>query len=314
MNTPTTQRGVAGILIMLLAASCIPGVTAPMALCAGILFGLLTGNPFSAKTSQASKRLLQLSVVGLGFGIDLPVVITTGWHAFGYTAFSIILTMSLGALLTRMLSVPQRLGMLVSFGTAICGGSAIAAMAPVLEAEPEETGMALATVFTLNALALVLFPPLGTLLGMTQEQFGVWAALAIHDTSSVVGAAAVFGTTALAIGTTVKLARALWILPCALGTALLRRSQARAPFPLFILGFIAAAGVRSITHVDHKALLDLLALIARQSLVVTLLLIGCGLTRAALARTGFKPMLLGILLWLVVACVSATIIVAGGLG
>ena len=282
-----------------------------MALTAGILFGLVTGNPFSQTTSSLSKRLLQLSVIGLGFGIDLPTVLKTGSHAFVYTAISISLTMLLGMSLRRLLATPPRLAMLISFGTAICGGSAIAAMAPVLEAEPEETGMALATVFTLNALGLVLFPPLGHLLGMTEPQFGIWAALAIHDTSSVVGATAAFGATALAIGTTVKLARALWILPCAFGTALIRRCDAKAPFPYFIIGFLGAAATRSFLPITALPLLNLLAAVARQSLVVTLLLIGAGLTRAVIAKTGAKPLILAILIWIVVATASAAAILSG---
>ena len=299
------------VFIILAILAAIPGITAPMALTAGILFGLVTGNPFSQTTNSLSKRLLQLSVIGLGFGIDLPTVLKTGSHAFVYTAISISLTMLLGMSLRRLLATPPRLAMLISFGTAICGGSAIAAMAPVLEAEPEETGMALATVFTLNALGLVLFPPLGHLLGMTEPQFGIWAALAIHDTSSVVGATAAFGATALAIGTTVKLARALWILPCAFGTALIRRCDAQAPFPYFIIGFLAAAATRSFLPITALPLLNLLSGIARQSLVVTLLLIGAGLTRAVIAKTGAKPLILAVLIWIVVATASAAAILSG---
>jgi len=201
---------------LLLLGCCWPTVSAPMALAAGITFGMVIGNPWGATTSTWSRRLLQASVVGLGFGMNLPELLKTGRDAFLYTALSISFTMFAGYLLGRIFKTPRRTATLISFGTAICGGSAIAAMAPVIKAEPEETGVALATVFTLNSIALLLFPPMGHLLAMGQRQFGLWSALAIHDTSSVVGAAAAYGGLALAIGTTVKLTRALWIMPSAL--------------------------------------------------------------------------------------------------
>lgn len=300
------------LFLLLLAASALPVVTAPMALSAGIGFGLLLGNPWKTHSSRWSRLLLQGAVVGLGFGVPLREVLVTGRDAFAFTAISIGLTMVAGLLLGRLCMTPNKTSVLISFGTAICGGSAIAAMAPVIMAEPEETGVALATVFTLNALALVLFPPLGHLLGMGERQFGLWSALAIHDTSSVVGAAAAFGGAALAVGTTVKLARALWIIPVALGVGLVKRSGGKAPFPCFVIGFIAAAGIQSMLP-QFAGLWHGIYAVARQSLVVTLFLIGSGLTRDVLAKTGARPLVQGILLWLLVSVGSAAVILSGWL-
>lgn len=295
---------------LLLLACCLPMVSAPMALTAGLAFGLLIGNPWKQTVSSWSRRLLQGSVVGLGFGINLPLVLKTGKDAFLYTAISISFTMLAGWLLGRLFKTPQRPSTLISFGTAICGGSAIAAMAPVIKAEGEETGVALATIFTLNSIALILFPPLGHLLGMSEPQFGLWSALAIHDTSSVVGAAAAYGTTALAIGTTVKLTRALWIMPSALLAAWVTNSEGKASFPLFIIGFLAAAAVKTALP-QFEPLWHPLNSIARQSLVVTLFLIGSGLTREVLVKTGLRPLAQGITLWIIVSAASATAILSG---
>lgn len=300
------------LYLLLLVVSAIPVVTAPMALTAGIVFGLLLGNPWKAASSRWSRWLLQGAVVGLGFGVPLQEVLLTGRDAFVYTAVSIGLTMGAGLLLGRLCSTASKTSVLISFGTAICGGSAIAAMAPVIRAEPEETGVALATVFTLNALALVLFPPLGHLLEMGERQFGLWSALAIHDTSSVVGAATAFGAGALAMGTTVKLTRALWIIPVALGVGLVSKSEGKAPFPYFVVGFVTAAGIKSLLP-HYAALWHGIHGIARQSLVVTLYLIGSGLTRDVLAKTGARPLVQGVVLWIIVSITSAAAILGGWL-
>lgn len=295
---------------ILLLGCCWPAVSAPMALVAGITFGIVIGNPWGATTSNWSRRLLQGSVVGLGFGLNLPELLQTGKDAFLYTAISISFTMAVGYLLGRFFKTPHRTSSLISFGTAICGGSAIAAMAPVIKAESEETGVALATVFTLNSIALLLFPPLGHLMGMGQRQFGLWAALAIHDTSSVVGAAAAYGGLALAIGTTVKLTRALWIMPSALIAAWFTKSEGKVKFPLFIIGFIAAATIKTALP-QFEQVWHPLNSIAKQSLVVTLFLIGSGLTRAVLGRTGVKPLAQGVTLWLLVSVTSGFAIMYG---
>lgn len=304
------HKRVQSLFWVFLLASCLPVVTAPMALSAGIALGISVGNPWGQTTAAWSKRLLQASVVGLGFGIHLPELLKTGQEAFVYTAISISITMLVGWGLGKLFKTPQRTSTLISFGTAICGGSAIAAMAPVIKAESEDTGVALATIFTLNSVALLLFPPLGHLLGMDQHQFGLWSALAIHDTSSVVGAAAAYGTIALAVGTTVKLTRALWIMPAALVAAWVTKSEGKAKFPMFILGFIAAAAIKTaLPQLDQ--LWHPLHSIARQSLVVTLFLIGSGLTRGVLAKTGVKPLAQGISLWVIVSVSSAAAILLG---
>jgi uncharacterized integral membrane protein (TIGR00698 family) len=303
-------KGLKLLFWLLLLTCCLPMVSAPMALTAGLAFGLVIGNPWKNTTSTWSRRLLQASVVGLGFGMNLPVILKTGKDAFLYTAISISFTMLAGWLLGRLFKTPQRTSTLISFGTAICGGSAIAAMAPVIKAEAEETGVALATIFTLNSIALILFPPLGHLLGMGQQQFGLWSALAIHDTSSVVGAAAAYGGLALAIGTTVKLTRALWIMPSALLAAWFTKSEGKAKFPFFIIGFIAAAALKTALP-QLEQLWHPLNSIAKQSLVVTLFLIGSGLTREVLGKTGIKPLAQGITLWIIVSVTSATAILLG---
>jgi uncharacterized integral membrane protein (TIGR00698 family) len=215
-----------------------------------------------------------------------------------------------GALLGRLVGTSEPLSTLISFGTAICGGSAIAAMAPVIKAKTEEIAVSLATVFTLNATALLLFPAVGRFLQMGQEPFGLWAGLAIHDTSSVVGAASTFGTEALAVATTVKLTRALWIMPCVLAAAFLKKSDQKVRFPLFIAGFLAAAALRTMLPSFQPAWTFLLA-VARQGLVLTLYLIGAGLTREVLRRVGIRPLAQGVLLWALVSVTTLAAITSG---
>ncbi len=298
-------RRVTFIGLFLLTA--LPMVTSPAALVAGFIFSFFIGNPLPDQTSRASKGLLKLSVIGLGFGINFNEVIEVGTSSLLLTLISITAVIGLGEILGRAMKVPSNTRTLVAFGTAICGGSAIAAMAPVIKAKDQEIAVSLATVFTLNAVALVLFPPLGQLFTLSQQQFGLWAALAIHDTSSVVGAAASYGAAALAIGTTVKLTRALWIAPCTLAASVLLKSGERTGIPLFIIGFIAAAFISSGLPA-FDSLWHILHVIAKQVLVMTLFLIGAGLTRKVLAQVGLKPLLLGILLWIVVSVTTLGLI------
>ncbi len=212
-------------VFVLLGCIClIPVITTPMALAAGIIFSLFFGNPWPEKSVIFSQMLLKISVIGLGFGLSIQEVWSVGKSSVGYTVVGITLTIAAGLLLGKFLRLRGNTSALISCGTAICGGSAIAAIAPVLRAKDDETAIALATVFTLNAVALVLFPPIGHFFDLSQHQFGLWAGLAIHDTSSVVGAAASYGAEALDIGTTVKLTRAAWIAPIALGAGLIMRS------------------------------------------------------------------------------------------
>jgi uncharacterized integral membrane protein (TIGR00698 family) len=299
------------VLFFVLAAACLlPWVGPATALAAGIVFSLGLGNPAPARTSLWSRVLLQASVVGLGFGLSLGTVLRVGSRSAVYTVVGIALTLAAGALLGRLAGTTGPLSTLISFGTAICGGSAIAAMAPVVKAKSDEIAVSLATVFTLNAAALVLFPAVGHFLHLDQGQFGLWAGLAIHDTSSVVGAASAYGPQALALATTVKLTRALWIMPCVLLAALLSRSDQKAKFPLFIAGFVAAAAVRTLLP-SLAPLWGVLVAVARQSLVLTLFLIGTGLTRDVLRRVGVRPLAQGVVLWLLVSSATLGAIVTG---
>ena len=288
----------------------LPVVSSSVALVAGFSFSFLFGNPFPALTARVSKTLLKLSVIGLGFGVNFIEVIEVGKSSLLLTLMSITLTIGLGEILGRTLKIPSNTRTLIAFGTAICGGSAIAAMAPVIKARDEEIAVSLATVFALNAVALLLFPPLGHLFKLDQHQFGLWAALAIHDTSSVVGASAAFGAAALAVGTTVKLTRALWIAPYTLVAGLFWKSEERAGIPLFIIGFIAAAFINSWLPAFDMVWSGIYSLSAR-ALVMTLFLIGGGLTKQVLRQVGARPLLLGIFLWIIVSVSTLALILKG---
>lgn len=298
------------VFLLLLSSCALPVISTPIALVMGILIGLFSWNPWPARSAIWSKKLLQLSVIGLGFGLGLTDVLKAGGQAIIYTVIGIACTMLVGRLLGKLLQLPNQTTTLISFGTAICGGSAIAAMAPVIKASDEDTAVAMATVFSLNAVALVLFPFVGHLMGLSETQFGLWAALAIHDTSSVVGAATAYGGAAVLIGTTVKLARAVWIMPCALGAAWYNRSEKRTGIPLFIPGFIAATAVRGLFP-QLVPLWNGLFATARQALVVTLFLIGAGLTGEVLRRLGIRPLVLGVVLWAIVSAVTLLAILTG---
>jgi uncharacterized integral membrane protein (TIGR00698 family) len=280
-----------------------PEVGTAVALVGGILFSLLVGNPWPATSARLSKIILQISVVGLGFGLSLGEVLRTGRASFIYTVAGITFTLAAGYSLGRLFNTNRNTSALISFGTAICGGSAIAAMAPVLKAETDETAVALATVFTLNSVALLLFPVIGHLLNLSQNVFGTWAGLAIHDTSSVVGAASSYGSRALAVGTTVKLTRAVWITPVVVGTAWLKDSEQKVGIPLFIIGFIIAAACRTLLP-HYSFLWGELSAVAKQSLVITLFLIGSGLSREVLRKVGMRPLLQGVTLWLIVSSLT----------
>src|SRR6185437_2253949 len=282
----------------------------PLALACGIAYGLLVTHEYHADARRLSRFLLQASVVCLGFGMNLGEVIRVGRSGFLYTAIGITFALLLGAALAYLLRVAKIQGFLISAGTAICGGSAIAALAPVTEASEEALAVSMGTIFVLNSVALFIFPVIGHALHLTQTQFGLWSALAIHDTSSVVGAAARYGAVALAIATTVKLARALWIIPVSLAAAVLRRSHARIYIPWFILFFCLAAVANTFLlrmHAESQALVRL----GRLVLAVTLFLIGTGITRATLRQVGLRPLLQGILLWAVVGSASLFLILRG---
>jgi uncharacterized integral membrane protein (TIGR00698 family) len=286
----------------------------PLALAAGLGFGLSTVHTFHGESRKLSKFLLQAAVVCLGFGMNLKEVVHAGASGFIYTAISITFALCLGVALGKLLQVGKTQSLLISFGTAICGGSAIAAMGPVLEANEEQMAVSLGTVFVLNSVALLVFPVIGHLMHFTQTQFGLWAALAIHDTSSVVGAGAKYGATALAVGTTVKLARALWIVPLAIATAMLRKSHAKVSWPWFILYFcVAALAASYVPHYIPQSTdwFSGLYRLGRASLTVVLFLIGTGITRNTLKEVGARPLVQGVGLWIVVASLSLWAIHAG---
>lgn len=271
----------------------------PLALALGLVIALTVGNPYAKKTSKLTKILLQASVVGLGFGMNLQKVVEAGRTGIFFTIATILGTLLLGYLLARALRINARTSHLISSGTAICGGSAIAAVGPVIGASDEEMSVSLGTVFILNSVALFLFPLIGAALHLTQRQFGVWSAIAIHDTSSVVGAASAYGKEALQIATTVKLTRALWIVPLTIGTALAfhRGAKTRVAIPWFIFLFVIASIIR--TYVNGPW--DIIVVIARIGLTLTLFLIGAGLSRRSLAAVGIRPLILGVVLWLVIS-------------
>ena len=298
------------------AACLLPHVSAGGALVLGIAAALLFGNPYAAKTKEYSSRLLAWSVMGLGAGMNLLAVARVGMQGFGYTIVGIALTLILGWALGKLLTVERHVGLLVGVGTAICGGSAIAAAAAAIKAKPSQISASLATVFCLNALALLIFPPLGHHFLLSERQFGLWSALAIHDTSSVVGSAMQYGPQALEVAATVKLARALWIVPVTLALGLFwpqadaAGGAAKAKKPWFILGFLLAAAV--VTFVPElKEAGAFVASAGKRALVVTLFLIGSGLSREAIAEVGWRPFAQGVLLWLLVGSATLGAILAG---
>ncbi len=281
-----------------------PWASPVLALGIGLAFGLTLGNPWPLGLSHVSGLLLKISVVGLGFGMSLRAVLSAGAEGLWVTAGGILIALSLGLLIAHLLRVDRVIGQLISVGTAVCGGSAIAAVGPILGASSQAMAVSLATVFVLNGVALYLFPVIGQALDLTQHQFALWSAIAIHDTSSVVGAAASYGEEALATATVFKLVRALWIIPLSLAALWLggRRSEGvrgRLRLPWFIGFFLLAASLRALLPFP-AALWDGLAFLARRFLVLTLFLIGAGLTRATLGKLGLRPLLLGVLLWALV--------------
>ncbi len=293
------------IVFLLALAFCLtPYASPPVALALGLLIALTIGHPYQKYNSKATKILLQVSVVGLGFGMNFGNVLEAGQSGILFTIATIFGTLTLGYFIGKWLKIDRKTSHLISSGTAICGGSAIAAVGPVLGADENQMSVALGTVFILNSIALFIFPIIGEYLKLTQMQFGIWAAVAIHDTSSVVGAAAKYGDEALRIATTVKLARALWIVPVALGTAFLFKSEKKkVAIPYFIFFFVVASIVRTYVPIEPKVF-DILVSIAKTGLVVTLFLIGAGLSRKTLRSVGIKPLVEGVLLWIIIGSVS----------
>jgi uncharacterized integral membrane protein (TIGR00698 family) len=298
-------------LAMIVAATGV--VSPPVSLVAGIVFGLCFTHPYPSESKRLARLLLQASVVALGFGMDLREVLRAGRTGFLYTALSVVIALAIGLLLGRMLQVGNKPAFLISAGTAICGGSAIAAVAPITEASDEEMSVSLGTVFILNSIALLVFPLIGWSLHLSQQQFGLWSAIAIHDTSSVVGAASRYGAAALVIATTVKLARALWIVPLSLGTAAVKKSDSRVQWPWFI-GLFCIAALLNTYLPRFSGISGSLSHLGKLGLTATLFLIGSGISRSTLKEVGWRPLLQGILLWIVVAVSSLWMIRAGWIG
>jgi uncharacterized integral membrane protein (TIGR00698 family) len=293
--------------IVVVAAGALVALDAPswLALIAGIAMALAWRRDPPKQIKKLTTYTLQLGVVALGAGMHLDVVLRTGLDGALITATSLALAIVLGLTLGKLLAIPGDTPLMISVGTAICGGSAIAAIASVIKPKAHEMSVALAVVFVLNAVGLLVFPLLGHAMGLSQPVFGRWAALAIHDTSSVVGAGMAYGTVALAIATTTKLARALWIVPVTIATAIMRQKEGLrgVKWPWFILGFVAMAAI--VTWVPALArYAPYVSLAGRKSLVVALFLIGLSLSRNSIKQVGPRPLVMGVILWIIIACAS----------
>ena len=287
-----------------------------LALAVGILFALLVGNPASRGVGRHSKTLLKLSVVALGFGVPLSLVTSAGPSGFVVTSLAVAFAVGMGLLMLPILRIQREPGWLITIGTAICGGSAIAALGSAIKARAESMAVALGSVFILNAVALWVFPPIGRMLALSQVQFGVWASIAIHDTASVVGAAAEIGDVALETATVLKLLRTLWILPLVIvaaqwshrhGTATGTRPRWHQAVPLFIV-FFALAALAAAAMPTLSPMFDTLAAWGRRLLTTTLFLIGSTLSVANLRAVGVRPLLLSILLWVIVSIASLAVV------
>ena len=317
-NNRTIYVGILSILTVCLLLGYVPSlsvfsswVTPPVSLFLGLVFALLCGQAYPKFNKKVSKKLLQYSVVGLGFGMNLHASLASGKEGMLFTVISVVGTMLIGMFIGRkLLKVNRDTSYLISSGTAICGGSAIAAVGPVIKAKDSDMSVALATVFVLNAIALFVFPVLGQWLGLTQQEFGTWAAIAIHDTSSVVGAGAAYGEEALQVATTIKLTRALWIIPLALVTSFIFKSEGRkVSIPWFILWFIVAILINTYVLDAVPQVGKAISGLARKGLIITMFFIGASLSADVLKSVGVKPLVQGVLLWLVISVGSLVYIV-----
>ncbi len=288
--------------------SLLPLVTAPIALFLGLLFALTNKNPFPNFNKLISRCLLQVSIVGLGFGMNVHESLKTGGNGIVFTIISVVSVMFIGVFIGKYFKIDKITSYLISSGTAICGGSAIAAVGPLTKADQNQISISLATIFILNAVGLFIFPLFGKLLDLTQHQFGVWAAIAIHDTSSVVGAATIYGKEALQVATTVKLTRALWIIPLSLATAMIfKNKDEKLQIPWFILLFIVAMLINSYFQLP-KIFTSYIVYLSQRLLVLTLFFIGAGLSRTSIAKVGIKPLLLALFLWCFITITSLVFI------
>ncbi|MBS9777271.1 MAG: putative sulfate exporter family transporter [Gammaproteobacteria bacterium] len=285
-------------------------INSATALGLGFLFSIFCTNPYPVASKKGMKQLLKIAIIGLGFGILFEEAINTNTHHFALLSMSVIFTVIGGIILASAMHIHSQLGFLITSGTAICGGSAIAAVSPVINADSKHMSVALGIVFSLNSLALVIFPPIGELLGLSQQQFGVWSAIAIHDTSSVVGAAMSYGDEALNIATTLKLSRTLWIIPMAFFAAFwFKNSTQKITIPYFIGGFIIAIAINS-SGILPSAITESIVWSAKQLLVVTLFLIGTSLSITDLRKIGLKPLMFAVCIWLIISIASLLYIMA----
>ncbi len=276
----------------------------------GILLALIFGNPLKSFTGIISKKLLQTSVILLGFGMQIGVILKVGFASIGITFTSIVITIIVGLLLGKLFHIERNLSILLTSGTAICGGSAIAAMAPAINATQGQTAIAMAIIFLLNAIGLIIFPPLGYLLNMDEASFGLLSAIAIHDTSSVVGAATQYGAVAASIAITVKLTRALWIFPLSFVAAKFNKSETKPHFQWFLVGFLMA-GIITTLFPSGNNLWHLLSTIGKHLMTGTLFLVGAGLTMEELKNIGFRPLFMSVILWIIITIVCLVAIYMG---
>jgi uncharacterized integral membrane protein (TIGR00698 family) len=309
VSTLTKQFRLSHLFFFLaIALSSLPWIGAPVALVIGIVFTNVFGNPYPKQSSSLVKKFLQIAIVGLGFGMNIDNAIQAGREGLLFTILTLVLVFFIAWVLYRIFGLHRKISYLIASGTAICGGSAIAAVAPLIQAKEKHISIAIGTVFILNAVALLIFPLLGNALEMSQHQFGLWSAIAIHDTSSVVGAAAQYGEEALEVATTVKLGRALWIIPLSLFTAFIFRSSGKGvKIPYFILYFILAMVIASYTP-QFEEFYSWVSYLSKRLLVVTLLLVGMGLTAETIKKAGLKSMLFGISLWVAISVASLLVI------
>ena len=296
------------IFFLIIITALLGEISSPIALLLGFIFTIIFTNPFNTGSKKAIKLLLKIAIVGLGFGMFVKETLVTSKESFALTFYSIILTVSLGLLLTKLFKVDRKIGHLITSGTAICGGSAIAAISAVIKANSKAISIALGIVFLLNSIALLVFPPIGHYLNLTQAQFGLWCAIAIHDTSSVVGAALTYGEEALRIATTVKLARTLWIIPLSIFSMLLFKTKGeKIKIPYFIVLFILAIIINSYNIIPSE-ITSSIVLISKRLLLVTLFLVGSTISISDIRSTGLRPLLLAFSLWVFISIFSLTYI------
>jgi len=297
-KTITTRE----VIFMFFVVLCLsPLISPPIALLMGLIIAQFIGHPYLNLNHKATHILLQVSVVGLGFGMNVNSALEAGKEGFIFTIVSIVGTIIIGVLLGKVLTIDDKISYLIATGTAICGGSAIAAISPVIKANEKQISVALGTIFILNSVALVLFPIIGHYLDLSENQFGLWCAIAIHDTSSVVGAAGKYGPHALEVATTIKLARALWIIPIAfLSTLVFKNKDTKIKIPYFIAVFVLAMIANTYLPLIHNYS-HYITGAAKATLTLTLFLIGCGLSKKVLVSVGVKPLIQGVVLWIIIS-------------